>query len=220
VAAYLTNSANGGEGGIASALQLQQGQPVPTELELSLARMMAAAQEGDAAAYRALLTGCVPVIAATVRSQGFRGDAVEDVVQDTLLAVHRARQTYDPARPFLPWLRAIARRRSIDALRRRGRQYNHISASADGYERYPDPAEAADSRLEALDRQRQVATAVQSLPQAQREAVEHLAVAARSLDETASRTGRSKVALKVNLHRAIKALRARLGGEQSRDDTP
>ncbi|WP_200845191.1 sigma-70 family RNA polymerase sigma factor [Roseomonas sp. 18066] len=189
-----------------------------TELELKLARSMVAAQAGDAAEYRILLAGCVPVIAAAVRAQGFRGDAVDDVVQDTLLAVHRARHTYDPARPFLPWLRAIARRRSVDALRRRGRQPGRAAAVPGGYDSIPDPAEAADSRLEAQDRRRQLASALRGLPQAQRQAVEQLAMAERSLEDTAQATGRSKGALKVNLHRAIKALRARLTGEPAGDD--
>ena len=79
----------------------------------ALASDMAAAQAGDAEAYRRLLRDCLPVIAGMVRAQGVRADAVDDVVQDVLLTIHRARATYDPARPFLPWLRAITQRRAI-----------------------------------------------------------------------------------------------------------
>jgi RNA polymerase sigma factor (sigma-70 family) len=197
---------------IVSASRQEQDQHVTSELERSLSRDMAAAQNGDAAAYRALLNRCVPVLAVTIRAQGLRGDAVEDIVQDALLAVHRARHTYDPARPFLPWLRAIARRRAIDALRRRGRHQRHEVQAAQGYEIFPDPGETADSRLEVRDQQRQISSAMQALPEAQRQALEQLGMEARSLDDAATATGRSKGALKVNLHRAIKALRASLRG--------
>ncbi|MFD0935370.1 sigma factor, partial [Methylobacterium trifolii] len=87
-------------------------------LEDRLSAAMRAAQAGDAAAYRSLLQACLPVVAGMARTQGLRGDAVDDVVQETLLTIHRARASYDPARPFLPWLRAITQRRAIDTLRR------------------------------------------------------------------------------------------------------
>ena len=78
---------------------------------------MAAAQAGDRVAYEALLRDCVPLIKAVALRRGVTGDYVEDVVQDVLLTVHRARQTYDPNRSFTAWLRTIANRRAIDLLR-------------------------------------------------------------------------------------------------------
>ena len=186
-------------------------------LEEKLSAGMAAAQGGDAAAYRAVLRDCLPVIAATARGKGVRGAAVDDVVQDTLLTLHNARQTYDPARPFLPFLRAIASRRAIDALRRQGRQPREVFDPI-SYDAHPDMEAAPGAGLEADDRRRLLAQAVGSLPAGQREAVEHLALAERSLDETAALTGRSKVALKVNLHRALKALRSKLSGDKERND--
>lgn len=84
--------------------------------------LMARAQAGDQQAYTRLLTVLVPVIRSMVRKQIDDAVLTEDVIQDVLLAVHRVRHTYDPACPFLPWLKAIAQARSIDALRRRGRQ--------------------------------------------------------------------------------------------------
>ncbi|MEA2953447.1 MAG: hypothetical protein QOJ96_2967, partial [Alphaproteobacteria bacterium] len=83
---------------------------------------MAAAQAGDSAAYERLLRDCVPLIKAVARRQGVFGDRTDDVVQDVLLTIHRARQTYDPARSFTAWLRVIAERRAIDLLRQTGRQ--------------------------------------------------------------------------------------------------
>lgn len=186
-------------------------------LEDRLSAGMAAAQAGNAAAYRAVLRDCLPLIAAVARGQGIRGAAVDDVVQETLLTLHQARQAYDPARPFLPFLRAIARRRAIDGLRRQGRRPREVYDDA-ALESHADAAPAPGFGLEETDRRRLLAGAVASLPPGQREAVEHLALAERSLEEAAALTGRSKVALKVNLHRALKALRLRLAGDRERDD--
>lgn len=186
-------------------------------LEDSLAAAMAAAQGGDAAAYRALLDACLPVIAGMARAQGVRGEAVDDVVQDTLLTVHRARASYDPARPFLPWLRAITRRRAIDRLRRAGRRPREVHDPS-GYEAHADAGPAPGHGIEARQRDAELARAVAALPAGQRQAVEQLAYAERSLEEAAALTGRSKGALKVNLHRALKALRERLSRDKDAGD--
>lgn len=178
----------------------------------ALASDMAAAQAGDAEAYRRLLRDCLPVIAGLARAQGVRADAVDDVVQDVLLTIHRARATYDPARPFLPWLRAITQRRAIDRMRRAGRRPREVHDPI-AYEAEVDRGPAPGQGLEARDRERVLARAVAALPEGQRQAVEHLALQERSLDETAALTGRTKGALKVNLHRALKALRRTLGAD-------
>ncbi|GJD55526.1 sigma-70 family RNA polymerase sigma factor [Methylobacterium dankookense] len=184
-------------------------------LEEKLAGAMRAAQGGDAAAYRALLRDCLPVIAASLRAQGLRGEAVDDAVQDTLITLHRARASYDPARPFLPWLRAIAQRRAIDALRRTGRRPREVHDPV-AYEAEIDDLPPPGQAIEARERAAELARAVAALPAGQRQAVEELALRERSLDEVSAATGRSKVALKVNLHRAIKALRASLAGGSDR----
>jgi RNA polymerase sigma-70 factor (ECF subfamily) len=173
---------------------------------------MVAAQAGDAAAYEALLRACVPRIASTVRRQGLRGAAVDDAVQDTLLAVHRARATYDPARPFGPWLAAIARRRAIDVIRQLGRRHAREAHDPVAYEGFADVVSDPTMRLDADENASRVRAAVAALPPRQREAVQRLALAEESLDQASRDTGRSKVALKVNLHRALKALRVRLSG--------
>lgn len=178
-------------------------------LEGELAGLMAAAQRGDAASYRALLHACLPVIAGFARSQGVRGDAVDDVVQDTLMTLHAARASYDPARPFMPWLRAITQRRAIDRLRRASRRPQEVFDPL-AYEAEVDPLPAPGAGIEARERGAALARAVAALPEGQRQAVEHLGLRELSLDETAALTGRSKNALKVNLHRALKALRASL----------
>jgi RNA polymerase sigma factor (sigma-70 family) len=172
---------------------------------------MGAAQDGDRAAYEALLRDCVPLIRGIARSQGVAAGHIEDVVQDVLLTVHRVRHTYDPTRPFDAWLGAISRRRAIDALRRTARHNGRETHEPTSYETHADEADPPDRVLEAKQRARHVRQAVASLPPRQREAVEHLSLAERSLAEAAAATGRSEGALKVNLHRALNALRIRLG---------
>lgn len=185
-------------------------------LEDKLSAAMCAAQGGDAAAYRTLLRECLPVIAGMARAQGVRGDGVDDVVQDTLVTIHKARATYDPARPFLPWLRAITQRRAIDIMRRTGRRPHEVHDPI-AYEAHADAGPAPGQAIENRERDRSLAEAVAALPPGQREAVEHLAFRERSLDEAALLTGRSKGALKVNLHRALKALRVTLSGRREED---
>jgi RNA polymerase sigma factor (sigma-70 family) len=177
------------------------------------AALMVAAQEGDAESYAALLREAVPLIAAAARKRGIAPDAVDDVVQDVLLTIHRVRQTYDPSRSFGAWLHAIADRRAIDHLRRRGRRQTRELHAPEPYLSHPDPAESAEGRVVLGERARLLGEAVRQLPPGQREAVERLAIRDQSLAEAAAETGRSKVALKVNLHRALKTLRARMAGE-------
>lgn len=171
--------------------------------------MMAAAQKGDRLAYERLLRGCTPLVRRVVRHQGVQPDRVDDAVQEVLITVHRARQTYDPTRSFSGWLCAIARRRAIDALRRRGRQDRREVFAPLDYEGHADPAADAGA-TPALD-SRLIQDAVDQLPEGQREAIEALALRQLSLEEAARLTGKTKGALKVNMHRALKALRSRFG---------
>jgi RNA polymerase sigma-70 factor (ECF subfamily) len=182
-----------------------------------LGQLMAAAQRGDAAAYRQLLRDCVPAIIAAARRRGVTADQLEDVVQEVLITLHRARATYDPARPFLPWLRAIADRRAIDVLRRQGRQLTREIHDPLAYENYAEAGQDADTLLDADERAVALRRLIKDLPAGQRQAAERLGIRGESLDEAAAATGRSKTALKVNLHRAMKALRIRMGGKNQAD---
>jgi RNA polymerase sigma factor (sigma-70 family) len=175
--------------------------------DLRRSAQMAAAQAGDRVAYEALLRECVPLIKAVADRQGVPPDHVDDVVQDVLLTIHRARQTYDPARSFTGWLRIIAERRAIDLLRRLGRQRAREIYSPLAFEAYADEgADPARSGRDAAASNR-VHTALGMLPERQREAVQVLLLQEQSLADAAIVTRRSKGALKVNLHRALKALR-------------
>jgi RNA polymerase sigma-70 factor (ECF subfamily) len=176
-----------------------------------LAALMDAAQKGNAEAYRQVLRACVPLAATVARQHGVRPGSVDDVVQDVLITFHRALPTYDPARPFLPWLRAIAARRAIDTLRRQQRSFGREVFDPLAYMNHADSGpDAAESSSRKGDAGR-LRAAITTLPPRQRHAIEQLGLQERTLEEVAQATGRSKGALKVNFHRALRSLRTRLG---------
>ncbi|MCU0888173.1 MAG: sigma-70 family RNA polymerase sigma factor [Rubritepida sp.] len=171
--------------------------------------LMAAAQEGDQAAYAILLGECLPLLRAICRARLRDAAEVEDAVQDALLTLHRVRHTYDPARPFRPWLSAIAERRALDRVRRRGRRTARETTLDD----------AAEIGAEGDAEQRfaggQLRAAVSELPPAQRTALQLTKLEQLSLQEASARSGMSVAALKVATHRAIATLRKRLSGGSS-----
>jgi RNA polymerase sigma factor (sigma-70 family) len=186
--------------------------------EADRAAQMAAAQRGDAAAYASLLTSLLPVLRAFVRGRGVQGSEVEDVVQEIVILIHRARHTWRSDRPFDPWMWAIARNASTDALRRIARERarrdprdGFADGALAGRERDlahgdPDP----ESLLAARELSAPLAEALASLPEAQRQAVELLYVEQLSVAEAATRAGVSASALKVRAHRGSRALRRAL----------
>ncbi|WP_243049861.1 sigma-70 family RNA polymerase sigma factor [Dyella sp. RRB7] len=173
---------------------------------------MAEAQAGDRRAYERVLAESVPLIRAAARRQGVPIDHVDDVVQETLLAVHRVRHTYDPARSYDAWLSAIASRRAVDALRSQGRRGRRELHDEHAFDTHADVDDATASTEREQDARR-LREAIAALPPGQREAVEQLGLKERSLAEAAAITGRQSGALKVNLHRALKALRTRFHGD-------
>lgn len=175
---------------------------------------MRAAQDGDGQAYADLFRDCMPLLRAVTRRQGVPADRVDDVVQDVMLTIHRVRHTYDPGRPFTPWLRAITQRRAIDALRRSGREAARELHSPIAYQAHPDQQPPPDDRIAQSSRAARLTAAIARLPPGQRQAVEQLGLQERSLAEVAAITGRSTGALKVNLHRALNALRVIMGRDR------
>jgi RNA polymerase sigma factor (sigma-70 family) len=175
------------------------------------AAWMVAAQAGDRAAYETLLRECIPFIQRVARGLGVPSDFVDDVVQETLLTIHQARQTYDPSRSFTAWLRTIAQRRAIDGLRRGGRTRKREIHKPLAYQSYADPGGDPEQATFQIGRAEVLNSTIDKLPAGQREAVEHLALQGQSLAQAATATGRSTGSLRVNWHRALKALRAKLG---------
>ena len=170
---------------------------------------MVAAQAGDRRSYEQLLREITPFVRGLVRRHCSNRHDIEEMVQDTLLAVHRVRQTYDPARAFSPWLASIAARRGIDGLRRRIRIARFETPEAGVYETFGDAA--ANNDMDGVRSAQEVEALLQHLPPRQREALEALKLRELSLVEAAAASGQSVAALKVNTHRALKSLRALFG---------
>ena len=177
------------------------------EQEQHAGLLMASAQQGDAHAYEELLRLLAK------ESRGFVGrrvgwaDWAEDIVQEVLLTVHRARGTYDPARPFAPWFYAIASSRLVDALRARKRLVLREVVDDDVLARQQAPATSAA----ASDLRDTLAHAVAGLPRMQREVVSLLKYEDLSVREVAHRLGMSEAAVKTTAHRGYKVLRRTVG---------
>jgi RNA polymerase sigma factor (sigma-70 family) len=178
-----------------------------------LGELLRAAQQGDSAAYAQLLRLITPRIRQIVRRRrGFAGaEEAEDLVQDVLLSVHTVRATYDPSRPFVPWLLAIVRNRLADGGRRYGRTSRREVSSEDVTFAEPE----ANIDVEGLADAATVRGAVRALPEGQRQAIELLKLEELSLKEAAEITGTSVAALKVATHRAIATLRRTFGSKDS-----
>lgn len=161
------------------------------------------AQEGDELAYREALRRMAQRLRQYLRRrlQGFP-DEVEDLVQETLLALHLHRGSYDPALPVTAWMLAIARHKLVDLWRRRGRRDDLHDAIDDVDEARlaaPSVDEGARRDLEQL---------LNSLPEAQRLAIILTKVEGLSVAEASQRTGASESAIKVQVHRGLKRLAA------------
>jgi len=174
---------------------------------------MARAQAGDREAYRRLLEEITPYLRSLAARRMPNRSDVEDAVQDALLTIHAVRHTYDPSRPFGPWLVAIASRRVVDGLRRRGRTGARESPLDAEHETFAAP-EA--NYHEAASEARALREAVESLPPGQRDAIRMLKLQEMSLKEAAAASGMTVAALKVATHRALKSLRKVLGRQDRR----
>jgi RNA polymerase sigma factor (sigma-70 family) len=189
---------------------MTRAEPTRTEADARRSALMAAAQAGDRVAYETLLRDCVSFIIGLARRRGVPPAGVDDVVQEALFTLHRARATYDPQRSFDAWLRVIVERRAIDGLRRMRRHGRREVHAPLAYASHADEAVDVSAGLDRESDARRIGTALAQLPRRQREAVQHLMLEERSLGDAAVLTGRSKGSLKVNLHRALNALRLKI----------
>jgi RNA polymerase sigma-70 factor (ECF subfamily) len=165
---------------------------------------MRAAIAGDEAAYRRLLEDIARSVRRVARaafSRARTGDAdIEDVVQETLLAVHSKRHTWDPSMRLGPWVGAIARYKVIDAMRRRGARQ---TAPIEDFENLlaapepPDPHARSDA-----DR------FISALPARQQDIVRSISLEGKSIAATAARLAMTEGAVRVALHRALKTMAA------------
>jgi RNA polymerase sigma-70 factor (ECF subfamily) len=158
---------------------------------------------GDASAYHFFLSELTAHLRSFVRRHlAGLPEEVEDLVQELLLAIHNQRHTYDPAQPLTAWVQAIARYKLIDLLRRRSR----TSALHDPLD--DDFLAAADS--DAAEARYDLAKLLQQLPDRQRLPIQYVKIEGGSVADTAKRTGMSESAVKVGIHRGLKALAVRI----------
>lgn len=174
-----------------------------SEREERLRDLLVRGLAGDGAAYHAFLRELSAHLRAFVRKRLARmPDYVEDVVQESLLAVHNQRHTYDADQPLTAWVHAIARYKLVDFLRR-GRH-----ALADPLDEESELLAAVDN--DAAEARRDIARLLEALPDRQRLPIMHVKLEGRSVLESARLTGLSPSAVKIGVHRGLKALAAKL----------
>ena len=163
--------------------------------EATLARLMVMSQQGDKQAYGTLLEACQRWLRGYY-SRRIAPSSLDDLVQETLIALHNKRASWDPTRPFLPWLAAIARYRWVDHLRKLYRADEHeLHEEVHGSD--DEPAIAARISLDRL---------LGLLPEAQARAIALVKIEGLSIAEASQATGQSESLVKVNIHRGLKKL--------------
>jgi len=180
------------------------------EIEARLRGLMIAGLAGQAAPYRQLLDELSGRLRAYYGRRVPPGLDVEDLVQETLIAVHTRRATYDTAQPFTAWAYAIARYKLIDALRR-GRA--HLRA----------PAEELDAlfvrpQAEAAMAGRDLDRVLARLPKRTQALIRDVRIDGLSMREAAQKHGMTETAVKVAVHRGLKALGAEFAPSQEAVD--
>ncbi|MCZ8116143.1 sigma-70 family RNA polymerase sigma factor [Silanimonas sp.] len=196
-----------------TALALPFAMTPPPPPATALGTLFCAGREGDEARYAQALRECAVLLRRFTGAKlqrmapGMVGDT-EDVVQECLLALHLKSHTYDAAQPFEPWLYAVARYKLIDLLRRRqpGRELS-LDLLAETHE-FAEASESTEP-LAGAD----LAVLLAQLPDKQRRPIELVKLEGRSVAEAAASTGLSISAVKVGIHRGLKALAKRLAAE-------
>lgn len=166
--------------------------------EATLARLMRAGQAGDRQAYGVLLEQSTKWLRRYFRGR-IAPERLDDLVQEVLISLHTKRSTYDPARPFLPWLAAIARYRWVDHLRVEYRKQTQELVEGMASEESPEDVVLARISLDRL---------LDQLPPAQARAIELVRIEGHSIAEASERCGQSPALIKVNIHRGIRKLSA------------
>jgi RNA polymerase sigma-70 factor (ECF subfamily) len=171
--------------------------------ELELARLMRAAIAGDEKAYGDFLHRAACLVRGFARRKIVHGGVdPEDIVQETLLAIHLKRHTWRQDAPVTPWLYAIARYKLVDAFRRRGRRVEIEIGEIVETVAAPEPETVSE---------REIGNALQTLAPGQRSVVAAVSVEGRSIRETAKSLGMSEAAVRVALHRGLTAITRRIG---------
>ena len=177
------------------------------EQEHELTLLMVASQQGDRTAYEALLQGLGHVVTLCVRRRVGATPWVDDVVQDVLMSLHRARHTWNPARPFAPWFYAVLQSRMIDAIRR----HKRTATWEEPMDVTPPVVWSQSAEAETIARA-DLAHAMRQLSPAQRVVIERLKLQEMTVREVAKETGLSEANVKVIAHRGYAVLKKFLTG--------
>ncbi len=172
----------------------------------SWSRLMAKIQKGDEEAYRQFLNEIGPILFNFVRRRVFNREMVQDVYQEVLLTLHKARFTYEPSRPLGPWLFTVARNSILDALGK-NRKFAEREVLT---EVLPETGEMARDGSLGDD----LYQALNSLPELNRQAVELLKLRGLSLSDAAKELGISVAVLKVRAHRGYEQFRKTMIGKK------
>ena len=177
------------------------------DIEERLRSLLLQGLAADAKSYERFLTLLSAHLRAFLRRRlGQWPDDVEDLVQETLLAVHHQRHTYREDMPVTAWVHAIARYKLVDWFRAHGRRGARNVPLDDAHELFS----SADA--DASEAKRDLALLMQNLPARQRLPIQHLKIEGLTVLETAQLTGMSESAVKVGVHRGLKALAKRIRG--------
>ena len=167
-----------------------------------------AAQNGDARAYNRLLSEIAPYLRAILMPGLSDKSAVEDIVQEILISVHKSLKTYTPDRPFKPWLLAIANFRRTDYLRRHYAGQKQALVPLEEADHIAAVVTQTDNAAEYKD----VRDALDALPQKQRDVFTKLKLEGYTAQEVANQTGMNVSAVKVSAHRTLQKLKTMLAG--------
>lgn len=171
-----------------------------------LAHLLVLAQEGDGEAYERFLRELSMILRHFLANRLRRADGIEDVLQDTLIAIHQARHTYLPARPLGPWAYAICRHRMVDFIRKRQRISRNEQPLLDGFDWPASPSsQPRETELES-----EVLEALSRLPERQRDVIKLLKWQGLSVKDTAAKMHLSESAVKVTAFRGYQAIRKML----------
>lgn len=182
--------------------------PTVEAAEIALRDCFLAGLAGDAAQYRAFLEGLTGHMRAYLRRRLPKAqDDVEDILQETLLAVHNARHTYREGQPLTAWLHAIARYKLMDFFRAHARREALHDPFDDEHERI-----FAASDDEPANARRDIGMLLETLPDRHRLPIVFVKLQGLSVAEASLASGMSESAIKVGVHRGLKALAARLRG--------
>jgi RNA polymerase sigma-70 factor (ECF subfamily) len=170
--------------------------------EAHLHQLMTRSLAGDAAAYRLFLSGCQMWLT-RFYARRMAPSQIDDLVQETLISVHNKRASYDPARPFLPWLAAIARYRWIDQLRKTGR----------AKEVELDDTLGVDSEEDVIAAKLSLDCLLDQIKPEQASVIRLVKIGGLSIAEAAAKSGQSEPLVKVNIHRGLKRMAALVESE-------